>query len=203
VNHFFLLGNGGGGTSLLRGLLNAHSKMDVKFEMFSGSDNKHLIEREFREWEIDREEVEEKGLIWGNKVPLEKFRNCKWSDEDLLRILDEGYRVIWLSRRFTKYVKPQTKGRYTKDFKPLDLNSVVAQYREIWEWSQSLYWKFREEMPDRVINVSFEDLLLRPDVELMRMCIFLDEHFETEMLRGTMDTGFKKYNQDNININKV
>lgn len=196
---FFILGNGGGGTSLLRGLLNSHSQIDVRFESFE----KLSIDRDFMEWEKDRSETEKRGLMWGNKIPLEQFRNNEWRDDDLLRILYEGYKVLWLSRRFTKYVKPQTRGRYMKDFKPVDFNSAVAQYREMWEWSQSLYWRFREEMPDRVMQISFEDLLLRPDVELTRICIFLNIHFESGMLRGTMDTGYGKYDQGTINVSKV
>jgi hypothetical protein len=61
----------------------------------------------------------------------------------------------------------------------------------------------RERYPDRIIQVSFEDLVLRPADELHRICRFLDVEYELGMLEGTQDTGLNVYNQAGFNVERV
>lgn len=179
-----LIGNGGGGTSLLRGLLNAHSKLTVLFEdkPGGGADN------EINQWIDKSKEAEKQGLIWANKVPFEQFMGRGWENEDFLR-LAENFKIIHLVRRYSKYLKPQTKD--------------YVGYKRDWNRHLEVYWLIREAYPAKIMQVSFEDLLLRTVIELKRMCRFLGVRYEPSMIKGTLDTGYKIYNQGTINIEKV
>ncbi len=177
-----LIGNGGGGTSLLRGLLNAHPEMEVLFEDNKGGGTK-IPEGEIQRW---IKLSNESDLIWANKVPLEQFISRGWTDEDIVS-LAEHFKIVWLIRRFSKYWKGKAEGVYRKN----------------WQWSQDLYWMIREKYPDRIIQVSFEDLLLRTAMELRRICNFLGVRYKANMLNGTNDTGQGSYNQATINQEKV
>jgi hypothetical protein len=182
LNRFMLIGNGGGGTSLLRGLLNAHSELKVLFEDNKGGGTK-TPEGEIERWiKLSKES----DLMWANKVPIEQFKSRGWTNDDVVS-LAEQFKIVWLIRRFSKYWKGKTEG----------------VYRENWQWSQELYWLIREAYPDRIIQVSFEDLLLRTVAELRRICNFLDVKYEANMLKGTSDTGLGSYNQATINKDKV
>ena len=184
-SRFMLIGNGGGGTSLLRGLLNAHSQMEVLFEE-NKSGRIKTPEEEIEHWKALAKKAESNGLIWANKVPIEQFVSRGWTDENVLA-LAEQFKMVWLIRRFSKYWKGRAEGVYRKN----------------WEWNQSLYWQIREKHPERIIQVSFEDLLLRTASELRRICNFLDVKYEANMLKGTTDTGLGSYNQATINREKV
>ena len=184
-SRFMIIGNGGGGTSLLRGLLNAHSKLEVLFEENKTGRIK-TPEGEIEHWKALAKKAEINGLIWANKVPIEQLISRGWADEDVLE-LAEQFKMVWLIRRFSKYWKGRAEGVYRKN----------------WDWSLSLYWLIREAHPDRIIQVSFEDLLLRTTAELRRICNFLDVKYEAGMLKGTMDTGLGSYNQGEINKGKV
>lgn len=182
-----LLGNGGGGTSLLRGLLNAHSKIDCLFE-HKGWPHAGKAPLEITTWVDMSKEAESKGFIWGNKVPIEQFISRQWNDDNIVALSDH-FKIIWLIRRFSKYWK---NGAHNKDI-----------YIKNWDWARSLYWQIREKHPKRIIRVSFEDLLLMPVVELKRICAFLGVKYQPGMLAGTIDTGTGSYNQIGINVEKV
>lgn len=185
-NGVIILGNGGSGTSLLRGLLNAHPDANILFEYGRAL---HLSpEEELRNWVLNKEASSENQL-WGNKVPIEQFITRKWTDTNILEIINY-FRVIWIFRRFSKYNKSNTG----------DLKQV---YKKNWLWGQSLYWRMRECRPDSVMQISFEDLLLRPKIELYRLCDFLGIIYTSVILKGTMDTGYKKYDQAGFDIAKV
>lgn len=184
LKHFMVIGNGGGGTSLLRGLLNAHSKLEVLFEAKHSGGAAAEIEH-YKKLSAD---AESRGLLWANKVPLEQFNSRNWVDDDFIA-LAESFKIIWLIRRFTKYLKP---GKANKKY-----------YEKNWGRAQAIYWQIREAYPERIIQVSFEDLVLRPAIELKRICVFLEVRYEAPMLKGTMDTGYKKFDQPGINIEKV
>ena len=185
MTHFFILGNGGGGTSLLRGLLNAHSQIDCMFEN-AGSKKAGDFDGAMEKW---FQFINKSSLpIWGNKIPVEQFISRGWDDAKVVKLSDH-FKIVWLIRRFSKYYK---KGAASESL-----------YRKNWDWARSLYWQIREKHPDRIIRVSFEDLLLRPVIELRRICVFLGVRFEPEMLKGTLDTGLGQYDQSSINVDKV
>ena len=185
--HFMVLGNGGGGTSLLRGLLNAHPQINCQFEHWTRPAAE--IAAQIEAWRNLAARSEAKGLAWGNKIPVEQFASRSWEDESILRLSDEFY-IIWLQRRFSRYCKPAARSR-------------PQYYQDNWNRAQALYRQMRERHPKRVIAVAFEDLLLRPRMELTRICDFIGLGFELRMFEGTRDTGHANYNQEGINLDKL
>lgn len=172
-NNFLIIGHGGSGTSLLRGLLNAHSQITCGFEIIG-------------EWEKNAAEC--KTPIWGNKQPLERLWGAhKLKDDEIIEFIDD-YLIIWIVRRFEKWIKNQ---------KP---HHAEAN----WQRGRAIYWAMRNRRPERIIEVSFEDLLLRTVDELWRICNFLHVSYEQRMLRtGTAQTGHKSFNYGRILTEKV
>lgn len=191
VKHFFILGNQHSGTSLLRGLLNAHSKITVAFEDCPSCNV--IVDKIFEKWMNNHKQLKKPEKIWGNKIPIEQIRAIPWTDDMILNIAERGYCIIWIQRRF---------GRFNR------LNNSISQtkeWRERWEWGCSLYWKFKEKYPTKVIQVSFEDLLFQPEIELTRICSFLNVEYESEMIiNGPAQTGHFAYKSNKkIDIGKI
>ena len=190
LNHFFILGNGHSGSSLLRGLLHAHSKVHVEFE--NSPKRKTAIEKVFDDWSKIRLGFEKDHIIWGNKIPIEQFRTAHWTNDTIMQIIENGYRVIWLQRRFSKYNEHYNNTRQTEE------------YRERWKWGRDLYWKMKEAYPSKIIQVSFEDLLFQPRSELTRICTFLDIEYEQGMITdGPSLTGHYRYKNKEIDTSKI
>lgn len=193
MKHFMILGNGGGGTSLLRGLINAHSKCQVLFEHkgHRPDDNarKYLgPDMELERWLELSKITENGGYLWGNKVPIEQFKTRGYNTQQVVRLIDY-FKIVFIRRRWSRYYK---KGRAREE-----------TYLEFWDWWSEVYRAMREKRPDMVIRLSFEDLLLRTEMELKRICDFLEIDYEPEMLKGTMDTGLASYNQEGIDMSRL
>lgn len=188
--HFFILGNGHSGSSLLRGLLHAHSEVEVAFE---DSPKKRVdINTVFEDWANKRDRIRLPIKIWGDKIPLEQFLSAQWTDDMILRIIDEGYYIVWLQRRFSKYNEPTNNTRKTEE------------YKKRWDWGRDLYWKFKERHPTKIIQVSFESLLARPKSELMRICDFLGIKYEEDMIvKGPAFTGHFRYKKKEIDKTRI
>ncbi len=174
ITQFLILGSGGSGTSLLRGLLNAHSKLDVMFENMQQD-----------KWDIFVKAANKKGLIWGNKMPVQKMNSNKIFDKQIEDFI-ENYFIIWLVRRPAHF-----------DMK------LGVKFRDQWGRINSIYWKMKDKHPDKIINISFEDLVLWPASELTRICNFLGIIYENKMLEGTRETGHRSYRHSNFLIEKV
>jgi hypothetical protein len=173
-NNFLIIGHGGSGTSLVRGLLNAHSRINCGFELWG-------------DWEAEAKKAKKAKLIWGNKQPLERFWSQQWEHKQIKNLID-NFLIIWIVRRYAKWKKNQT----------------VAYAEANWEKGRKIYWDMRNREPDRIIEVSFEDLLLRPHAELRRICAFLHIRYERKMMQdGLNDTGHRQYNYGEIKLDRV
>ena len=187
--HFFILGCSRSGTSLLCGLMNAHSKCEVDFEVWAdGRGRKDIVRFNFDFWDKKRDESQKKDMLYGNKIPLEQFSAKQWNEKDFIKFFDHGYFVLFISRRFSKYCNMPTR---------------EIQYKEWWAKGQKIYWNMREYAPDKIIQISYEDLVLRPQIELIRISNFLDIEYEPAMLTGCQNTGYLKYNQSTIHTNSL
>jgi len=181
-NDFFILGHGGSGTSLLRGLLNAHNEIDCGFEAWAVK-NKD-IDGNLAKW---AQIAKEHDKIWGNKIPLEMFWSNHWPDEKITEI-GKSFLVLWIVRRYPKWIKKQESRKAEQN----------------WIKGRAIYWAIRNGRPDAVIEVSFEDLLLRTESELRRICDFLHIGYEQQMLlNGLNNTGHAKFNYGKILTEKV
>lgn len=183
MKHFFILGNGGSGTSLLRGLLNAHPEIHCQFEVWCSD---KTIETCLKEWLQTAKECEKENLIYGNKIPFEQFKTHKTDDNDMIRIADH-FKIIWMQRRYSKYAKKKNSGTF----------------KQSWDSAREIYWVIREKYPDRIIKVSFEDLVLRPYDELCRICGFLNVEYDAQMIYGTRETGHPNYRHSDIMSSKA
>lgn len=170
--NFLVIGHGGSGTSLMRGLLNAHSEITCGFELWG-------------DWQKEAEKCETP--IWGNKQPLERFWGAKWEHDGLVELIDD-WLIVWMVRRFEKWIKKQGRSKAETG----------------WVKGRAVYWGMRNRRPERIIEVSFEDLLLRTESELRRVCDFLHVAYEPEMVSvGVSDTGHKSFNYGKILTEKV
>ena len=168
---FLIIGHGGSGTSLMRGLVNAHSRVDCAFEAWG-------------DWKAEAKKTK---LLWGNKQPLERFWSQQWGHAEIKNLIDD-FLIIWIVRRYKKWKK----------------NQVKAYAEANWQKGRQLYWAMRNTHPERIIEISFEDLLLRPESELRRVCAFLHIRYERGMLlNGLNDTGHRSYNYGEILTAKV
>lgn len=175
------------GTSLLCGLLNAHSKIECHFEMFAAQNID--IDKNITRW---KQQAAESELIWGNKMPLEKFWSNDWKNKDIVSLVDD-FKIIWMIRRFDMWAR-RNKERSEK----------WAMFNNNFKGGQKVYWAIRNKKPDGIIQVSFEDLLLRTTIELMRICNFLGIAYEEQMIsQGTLNTGHGSYNYGQILKDKV
>lgn len=180
-NKFFIMGNGGCGTSLLRGLLNAHSKIDCAFELYHKKNKPLIPEEEFSLWKS--EALKSKAIWWGNKIPLEIFRYWNdWKVNDILKI-GVDYNVIWIKRRYSRYKTSSVS------------ISSGASLEKLYKEGIAYEGLFRDTFPKRMISLNFEDLILRPQLELCKICFIMGLDFEKEMLNGTADTGYIKYDK--------
>ena len=165
-NNFLILGNSVSGTSLLQSLLNHHLKVECKYEWFKNTSKKD-VEGCLDLW-IEAANSHDK--IWGNKIPLEQFFNAEWTNEDITNLINPFY-IIFIQRRFSMYAKQ---------------NHNNSAYQGWWERAnEEIYWSMREAEPSKIIAVSFEDLCIRPYVELLRICKFLDVKYNKDMMKGT------------------
>lgn len=189
MKHFFIFGNGGGGTTLMQGLMNAHPKINCQFEVWTKkSDIFEDKSKYILGWvELTKERASKK-ITYGNKIPLEQFFSKDWNNEQIAQVIDYFY-VLFIIRRFSKYNK-----------KPNRLNNL---YKTNWQRAHDIYWLMREKHPDKIIQISFEDLVLRPVIELIRICNFLDITYTDEMLKGTGKTALDRYNYNRFVLEKV
>ncbi len=135
----------------------------------------------------DKAAAECESPIWGNKQPLERFWGQKWEHEQLVELVDK-YLIVWIVRRYEKWLKKQK----------------VQIAEPNWQKGRAVYWAMRNRQPSRIIEVSFEDLLLRPVAELRRITDFLRVRYEPAMLQlGVNNTGHKSFNYGRIIVEKV
>lgn len=172
MKHFLLIGNGGGGTSCTQRLLNSHSKIQCLFEN-KGKEGNPRPDADLDEWLRLADEAEQAGLIWGNKEPIEQFISRDYAERDIEQLADH-FKIIWLARRFSQYAK-QHKGNATT-------GKRKWSYPKTWAWTRARYWKCKDKHPETVISISWEDLLLRPEIELTRICAFLGVEYEPAMI---------------------
>lgn len=170
---------------MLRGLINGHPDCICEFENWKKADS---IKANIKYWGERAKKVKEN---WGCKIPVEQFASYEWKVLDVAALVDY-FKIVFILRRYSKYKKK---------------NSLRQYYKAHWQFCQEIYWEARERDPKSVIAVSYEDLLLRPQIELMRICSFLDISYSdkaiTSMLQGLVDTGHPKYNYGELKTEKV
>lgn len=169
--HFLIMGNGYSGSSLLQTLLNAHTELDVQYEYFVWED------QEINPWkELWKTNSKESKKTWGNKIPYEQFLWGGWKNEDIISLINDFF-IIWNVRKFSAYHNSITK-RCNK-------GTITIKSKRYWIQAQKTYWIMREKYPDKIIQNSFEDMVIAPERELRRICSFLDVSYQEQMIDGS------------------
>lgn len=188
-----LLGAGRGGTSLLAGILDAHSQLEIAFEQFAAAylmgqqlpveiaSNYHERTRTFLQ-ACDSAAHQFPTAVWGNKITTEQLRALQKHNtiESYVKIdfLDEffqrtlkGKKVIFILRdgRSCIISKVNRTG--------IDLNQACIR----WLFSAKVYRYLREHDGDWHI-VKYEDLVAEPEQTTRSLCAFLGLDFEPDML---------------------
>lgn len=191
---FIIIGAGRGGTSLLTGLLDYHSRLEVLTEYASIS---HLMGRGFQcaENEIIQQRIstfltlckakanETPDKIWGNKITTEQLHALE--DHN---IKNPNAQLDVFDTFFNQYLKNYKKIMILRDGRAC-VNSKVKRTGQSmetackrWKYSVSVY-KYLQGRDDS-ISIKFEDLLYYPAAILQEISQFLGITYEENMLKG-------------------
>jgi hypothetical protein len=213
--HFLIIGAGRGGTSLLAGLLDYHSKLEVGFEMFS---TKYLMGRSlfhtlvhskkkliyhrttaFRKACI-HESKKFPGKLWGNKITTEQIYGLEdhnlANPDQKVDIIDFFFRNSMPDIRIVFILRD---GRTCVRSKVNRTGQSVEIACLRWKFSVQVY-RYLREFHNNNITVKFEDLLNNPRFVLEDICTFLGVSFEEKMLMGTTNKKMlPEYRSDTFN----
>jgi hypothetical protein len=220
--HFLVVGAGRGGTSLLAGLLDSHSRLEVGFELFSidclmgrrpprpsilrARKQDRLIHNRVNAFKREclKEARKYPGKLWGNKITTEHIYGL----EDHNR-LNPGAKADVLEFLFRESL-PEVKvifilrdGRACVRSKVSRTGQAVELACARWKFSVQVY-KYLRERHERNVLLKFEDLLQEPVAVLTRACDLLGVPFESRMLEGTKSAKLPpEYRRDSIIKSKL
>ncbi len=188
-----LLGAGRGGTSLLAGILDAHSQLEIAFEQFATA---YLMGQELADekaqnyYERTRAFLEacnnaaqqHTAHIWGNKITTEQLRALQKHNAV------EGNRQIDLLHEFFQNTMAGKKivfilrdGRSCVMSKVNRTDSDFAWACSRWIFSARVY-RYLQERKGDWHTLKYEDLVADPEATTRRICEFLGLTFEPAML---------------------
>jgi hypothetical protein len=216
---FFVLGAARSGTTMLRLMLNRHSRLAIPFEshflrqilMELPGDRpleKHearrmaeivTAEKNFQTWHLDAAQVEEE-LIRGAPAPLAELVDTlyrmeiapsgkpRWGDKT------PYYYVCW--RELMGLFPGSRLVHIIRDGRDVTLSLEKVGWHGPTAAERARYWQERVEMaqaaarelgPERNLIVRYEELVLNTRATLERVCDFLQEEFEPEMINFFAD----------------
>lgn len=215
---FLIIGAGRGGSSLLAGLLDSHSKLEVGFELFA---IKYLMGKSFFERIFQRKKFiihnrtdafknacirESKkfpGKLWGNKITTEQIFGLE--DHNILNpknkvdIIDFFFRKSMYDIKIIFIIRD---GRTCVRSKVKRTGQPFALACQRWNFSVQVYRYLKESHNN--ITVKFEELLKNPRQVLENICGFLSIPFEEKMLKGTRnDKMLPEYRKDTFDLSKI
>lgn len=184
---FLIVGTGRGGTSLLMGLLDSHSKLEVASEYASASNLKDVSRNINARVEAFKQACLEEAArhpdkIWGNKILTDQVyaleSGAPHPEFDVLNyFFNEAFpatKVVFILRDGRTAVRSKVnRGGVTYEKACRDWNRSVEMY------------KFILKYPGRYLTVRFEDLLVKPSAVLTQITDYLGVPYELAMLAGT------------------
>ena len=192
---FIIIGAGRGGTSLLMGLLDYHSRLEVFNEYASIS---NLMGRDFQ---CETDEIIQQRIITfitlcksKASVTPDKICGNKITTEQLYALEEHNIenpdaKIDVFDVFFNQYLKNYKKIFILRDGRACVNSKVKRTGRhsmeaacERWKYSVSVY-KYLQTCDD-TINIKFEDLLFHPEMTLQKVSKFLGVIFEKNMLNG-------------------
>ena len=185
-NHFLIIASQGSGNAILHGLLNAHSRIECLYQWDGGLKKQKNRYLQWEPWIEAAQIAEKKGRTWGNDAgyqPMLHETRGSVANELIQHI--RYFKIIWCFRRLGGLGEKHHR-------------SVASQEKAL-----ATYWEVKDAAPHRIIMVSFEDILLRTQSELRRICDFLQVRHEREMIQGLKKTGNPCFNYGRIVLDKV
>lgn len=186
--YFLVIGAGRSGTSLLASLLHAHPNLECGMELDSVAS---LSGKKLSWWQRDSAKnrvhsfvrscishANSSSVKWGNKITTEQlsFLDSLTQNlpEDMFFSHLPGTKIIYVLRDGRSCI-PSKMSRMGKS-----LDAAIAS------WKRSLLTLefLQNRLPDRFLLVRMEDLVLNTEVELKKVCLFLEERFHSGMLTG-------------------
>lgn len=191
---FLIIGAGRGGTSLLTGLLDYHSRLEVLTEYASISylmgrdyqcaDNKIIPQRIIAfidQCQLKASETPDK--IWGNKITTEQLyaleEHNRKNPEAHYQLFD-----VFFKLHFKKYklIFILRDGRSCVLSKVQRTGQSMQTACEKWKYS-ILVHQYLQSCAHS-ISIKYEDLLLKPEETLQGVCQFMQIDYEAHMLKG-------------------
>ena len=211
---FLVIGVGRGGTSLLAGLLDYHTRLHVDFEheakatlVFAdpepGVDRLSSRSAAFRA-ACDAKAAQHEGQIYGNKITTEQVLALHgWGalnpadPEPVFRhFFDDamaGCKIVFIVRDGRTCVRSKVN---RKTMPPADAC-------QLWQYGVGVL-RFLRSQGDRLHELKFEDLVAEPAQELREVCAFLGVPFEEGMLEGVENPQMQAtYRQGDIDRSKL
>ena len=195
---FIVIGCGRGGTSLLAGLLDAHPHLDMAFEWHAADYlMAELIDKKEDKLEYRLQMFEEaciklaneSGLIWGNKITSEHiFSLYQLSGDSWLQAFN---RKLLRNRKLIYIVRD---GRTCVRSKIQRTDQAYELARDRWKFSIELLKLFQQSYSP-MLWLKFEDLVRDPEMEMKKVCDFLEIDFKKKMLKGTSNRKMNKIYQ--------
>jgi hypothetical protein len=184
---FLIVGTGRGGTSLLMGLLDTHSKLEVASEYASPGNLKDASRKMYDRVEAFKqaclaEAARHPDKVWGNKILTDQVYALEsGAPQPEFDVLDYFFnqsfptiKVVYILRDGRTSVRSKVnRGGLTYEKACKDWNRSVEMY------------KFVLKYPGRYLAVRFEDLLVDPPAVLTQITDYLGVPYEAQMLAGT------------------
>ena len=212
---FHIIGAGRGGTSLLAGLLDYHSQLEVGFEKHSV---KYLMGKDIQCPNSDIFDARVKAYIsackttarkhpqslWGNKITTEQIFGLEdhntANPSSQINVLDQ---FLNTSLKGTALIFILRDGRTCIPSKVRRTGQSMEEACDRWLYSAACY-HFIEENHARNICIRFEDLLTQPEPILTEICNFLNIPYEKEMLKGTdNEKMLPEYRNSKLDLSKM
>lgn len=222
---FIILGAGRGGTSLLAGILDHHSEIDVGFEMFVdeyflnedvGSGDSVVMTgipqpvllphaRVDGFWTACRMESRKyPGKVWGNKITSEHLMHLE------LFAKERGYSGESVMDNFLRSGTADSRIIFIMRDGRSCVRSKVERTGQSYEIACSKWnymvdtFKFIKARHPLTLSIKFEELLLNPDGVLRGICNFLNVPFEPAMVEGTMsEKMLPEYRRPNLDVSRA
>ena len=215
---FLIVGAGRGGTSLLMGLLDGHSELEIGYELhaigclmgFDLPDAAREHRAAMMEYRIDefRRRCDEEAArhpdkLWGNKITSEQIYGLhdhnvvNGSREDETQAFFQGHfadiPVIFILRDGRSCVRSKL-ARTTQD---------LAHAISRWKYSVRMCQQLKRQHAQLHV-LKYEDLLLDPEGTLRGVCRFLGVEYQAGMLQGVANEKMlSEYRSSKIDKSKL
>lgn len=212
---FFIVGCGRSGTTLLRSMLNQHSRLAIPFESLFMIDYLRAQERvsvetlksvllkdyEFANWNLQVERHQLAGIETATELMdrihelfLSKTGKKRWGQKTprfirYWRILKRHYP----ESKFLVMLRDPRAVASSLIRSPLHRSNILYAARR-WRMDVEAGIELKGSLPEDVLEVRYEELVTEPEGVLRAICRFLGEEYEDGMLRYHL-SGTAKYNR--------